>query len=228
MQLEIILDRAGFPMILIEPLSSYIHWLPITKIQIEYFLCSTNETAFDDLWYQNVLGLNGRVSPGKIGQDNYWQAIATGIIPRDMKRFAAWCNQSSSSFDIPTAEEWFTTYEYVRAIGDDKVNIDQILKQSQLTQRAKMLIENIEFSTSKATFELDGTRTMADQMLMRLGVMEYVYLDEQRNTYGGYGQTNSNFFGSFETPRKNFPQTLNNPREGAPMRHYGFRLIKRR
>lgn len=228
MQLEITLDRAGFPMIFIEPLSSYIHWLPITKIQIECFLCSTNETTFDDSWYRNVLGFNDRVSPGKIGQNNYWQAIATGIQPRDLKRFAVWCSQSTSSFDILTADEWFTVYEYTRLVQEDKAHIDQIVKQDQLTQRAKMLIENIEFSTSQATFELDGPRTMAEQMLMRLGVMEYVYLTEQRNTYGGYGQTNSNFFGSFVTPTKGFPQTLNNPSEGAAMRHYGFRLIKRR
>jgi hypothetical protein len=225
MDLEIKLDRVGFPTIFVSSIGMFMHWLPVTKIQIEYFLCSTSESTFNDAWYQDVLGYNPRISPGNINSSNYWESFVTGILPRDARTFARWCGES---YNLPMSKEWFDAYSFLLTIPASEDHIQQVLAAEGLKPRVKTLIRNLETSTQQAEFELDGTRTLADQMLLRLGVMEYVYRDEHRNTYGGYGQTHSSFFPQMEVPRRDAPQHLNNPREGAQMKQYGFRLINSR
>jgi len=225
-KLKIELDRANFPMILIEPLNAYMHWLPVTKIQIEYFLSSTNDSSFNEDWYKNVLGFNDRVSPGSVTQANYWMALLTGILPRDAKRFAQWAGDGG--LDFPSAQEWFATYEWLIGFPDDADHIEQLAADPRLKPRTIQLIRNLEQASKQDSFHLTGGRHLCDQMLMRLGVMEYVYRDDLRNTYGGYGQTNNRFFGSIYEPMVDYPEPIANPRDGAQMKHYGFRLIRRR
>jgi hypothetical protein len=225
-KLKLDFDRANFPMVYVEPLNAYMHWLPVTKIQIEYFLSSTNDTSFNDDWYQNVLGFNDRVSPGAVTQANYWMAFITGILPRDARRFAQWAGEGS--MELPTAQEWFTAYQYFMEIADDPDHIEQLATDSHIKPRTVQLIRNLEQAVKQDSFHLTGGRHLCDQMIMRLGVMEYVYRDDSRNTYGGYGQTNNRFFGSIYEPMVDYPEPIANPRDGAQMKHYGFRLIKRR
>ena len=218
-------DRAGFPMVFVPDISAYIHWLPVTKIQLEYFLTSTSETMYGESWYRNILSFNPRVSPGNVNSGNYWHSLVSGILPADAKRFALWCGEN---YDLPTKDEWFSAYKYFHGETADTRYTQTVLDTPRMKPRTRTLIRNIEYSTGTLSFQLEDGRTVADQMLMRLGVMEFVYLNEQRNTYGGFGQTNSNFFGSLQTPSSGFPERLNNERDGAQMSHYGFRLIRRR
>jgi hypothetical protein len=225
MQLTIELDRAGFPSIFVESIGAFMHWLPVTKIQMEYFMSSTSEALYNDSWYRDVLGYNPRVSPSNINGSNYWEAFITGILPRDARNYARWARES---YNLPTAQEWFDAYQYLLDIPASPEHIEQILDTPRLNARVKTLLQNVEESAQQAEFQLDGRRSLADQMLMRLGVMEFVYRDAQRNTFGGYGQTHSNFFPQMEIPRRDAPQQLANPREGAQMKQYGFRLINTR
>lgn len=225
MELNIKLDRAGFPTVFVESIGAYLHWLPVTKIQLEYYLTYTGEATYNDTWYQNVLSLNPRVSPGNINAANYWAAFATGVLPRDGLNYARWCREG---YALPTADEWFNAYEYLLSVPASEDHIAQVTSAEGLKPRVRLLLRNIEDSARQAEFQLDGARSLADQMLMRLGVMEFVYRDEQRNTYGGYGQTHSGFFPQMEIPRRGVPQALANARDGAQLKQYGFRLINTR
>ena len=53
--ISILHDRTGFPMVWIEPIEAWMHVLPFTKIQLEYFLVDTNKTHFDHKWYKKRL-----------------------------------------------------------------------------------------------------------------------------------------------------------------------------
>jgi hypothetical protein len=225
MELNIRLDPAGFPTIFVKEINAYMQWLPTTKIQIEYFLCKTTETTYDDTWYQGVLSLNPRISPGNISAANYWEAIATGVKPRDAMNYARWCREA---YTLPDAKEWYQAYEALLAVKESPSHVEQILSVDGLNPRAKILIQNIEYATQQKAFELDTPRSLADQMLMRLGVMEFVYNNQSRTTYGGYGQTSNAFYPQMEVPRPDAPQSLSNARDGAQLRQYGFRLINRR
>jgi hypothetical protein len=222
-RLKIVVDAARFPMVYIEPIQKYIHWLPVTKIQLEYFLCSTTDPEYNDTWYQQVLGFNPRISPGTVNANNYWQALLTGVMPHTARNYAKWCGRD---FNLLVAHEWYTAYDYLRTIDENERYIDQILEHEKIRPRTKALIQNIEHSTQQVAMQLDGRRTLADQMLMRLGVMEFVYQNDNKNSYAGYGQTNSNFFPSLDRPTAGYPQQLNDPKLGTAMGHYGFRLAK--
>jgi hypothetical protein len=224
MDIKIKLDSSGFPMIWVQPIRAYMHWLPVTKIQIEHFLSSTNDAMFDEAWYNRLLSMNKRISPGEVRNSNYWEAFLTGILPREAQRFAIWCGRD---YDLPTADEWFAAYKHFKSYNQDSSVIENIALTPGLSERAQTLLANVESAARReAASALGSERTLADQMLMRLGLMEYVYEDEQRNTFGGFGQTHSAFFGSFVSPNSGV-QRLNNPAEGARMRQYGFRLIYR-
>lgn len=220
MNLDIILDPIGFPLIRAGGL--YVHFLPVTKIQIEYFLCSTNETAYDEAWYTEVLGFNPRISPASITPANLIGVFVTGVLPRDARSFAQWCG---TTYDLPTAAQWTTIFTTLNdVIIDARIaqdHIEQILSKDKLNARARTIITNIHHSIS-SKISAGRTRSLSDQMLMRGGVMEYVYLNDQHNTYGGFGETKFSLF----DPSKGHPETLNNSREGARLRHYGFRLVK--
>jgi hypothetical protein len=225
-QLEIVVDKTGFPMVLVEPLGVYMHWLPITKIQIEYFLCSTRSPDYTEEWYSDLrTDYNERVSPGAVTAENYWGSFLTGIMPKEAQQFASWLGPQ---FDMPTQNDWQEAYKFFKRTPAHAEHIEQLTAHAALNRRARTLIKNLDFSLRETHFEPRGGLTLADQMFMRMGVMEYVYLDERRSSYGGFGQTNSVFFGSLVTPDKGFPERLTHPLEGTRMRHYGFRLIQRK
>jgi len=224
MELRIALDSTNFPMMYIESGKFHIHWMPVTKIQFEYFLSSGSVTSFGSAWYEQVLDYNERVTPGLVTANNYWQSFITGITPMEIKAFAGWLGKE---YDIPTHDEWQIAYKYLKAETEDAGHIGRLVDTPGINRRASTLIKNIAASLKDVRFEVRGGRTLADQALMRLGIMEYVYRDDRRNTYGGYGQPNSSFFGSASTPDKGLPERLVDEHNGAKMMHYGVRLIKR-
>ncbi|MBZ0296845.1 MAG: hypothetical protein K8L99_30065 [Anaerolineae bacterium] len=223
MDLRVELDETQFPMIWIESGNFFMQWLPVTKIQIEYFLCSGSVTAFTAGWYDEVLDYNPRITPGLVKGSNYWRAFITGIKPLEIRQFISWMG---SGYDMPTVDEWQKAYKELKQQEADSNVISQLTEVSSINRRAATLIRNIDISLGEISAARDG-RKLADQALMRNGVMEYVYLDDRRNTYGGFGQPVGQFFGNTASPDKGKPERLIDEHEGAKMPHYGFRLIKR-
>lgn len=215
-----ILDRAGFPMVWIDALDAYMHWYPVTKIQAEYFLCATPDSQFNEQWYDDLLYLNPRVTPSAIQDNNYWNAFLTGLLPQEAQRFAQWCDPLCS---IPTIEEWLTAYRSLKAMPELP---DALTTMGELSDRVYTLMERIE-SASRKVGENEGiTRSRADQMLMRLGVMEWVACPDLRTRWGGMGKPAKRFRGGLFTPDHGQPHELLDP-ETDRASYYGLRLIRR-
>lgn len=231
----IFLDSSGFPMIEIPGMNLAMSWLPITKIQFEHFLCDTN--MFNDVWYQDLLNnFTPRVSPTAIRLGDYWNLFLTGILPSEAVRFANWMGRD---YRLPTVQEWnkaLLTFAEYSALPEhiDKVlsAVDDTTKPERtLNERAALICRNLEEITPSDANQLVSTegRRLCDQMLMRLGLVEYVYEDNQMNTFAGWGQPNKRFFGSTMNPiaRNAKPVQLVNRAEGTRMKHFGFRLVRR-
>jgi hypothetical protein len=205
---DVKLDPAGFPMVKIG--SFYINWLPVTKIQIEYFLSSITDTSYDESWYNSILDQNPRISPGDTRGDNYYKLFATGVIPRDVKRYVTWCGRG---FDIPNEEQWRATLNSVNVPASEEV-INQVIEQAK-GERAQLLLRKLS--------QIAGDNsTIADHMFLRKGVMEHVYTN---GGYGLMGQAASGLVGILSNP--SLDKALRNQNEDARLKHIGFRLIKK-
>ncbi|HYU35638.1 MAG TPA: hypothetical protein VEW48_26075 [Thermoanaerobaculia bacterium] len=215
---EIVYDRAGFPLVWVEEIRSHIHWLPVTKIQLEHFLCEVGDSAFDAAWYDRILELNPRVSPREINERNYWKAFATGLRPAEAERFARWCGED---YALPTTSEWFAAY---RALRDRSVSPPDW--NGALQPRVRTLLARVREAWSRAGQNRSLPDTRAGHMLMRLGVLEWVEDAGNGQRWGGVG-----------LPHPDFHGVLTNPDHGMPMRplhpetdrlfYYGFRLVRR-
>lgn len=212
-------DKVGFPIIWIPPLNSYIHWLPFTKIQMEYFLSETTDSTFNEDWYNVLLDSNNRVAPGSIRPDNYWQAFLTGITAVEARRVSSWYNG-----ELMTAQEWQTAYRFLRESSPANFPYMRDILNLSLRPRVALMLRNLD--SIVGLLPRYGQPTVADQCFMRGGVMEYVYEDDRRNTFAGYGQTNRDFFSTLYTPDGGTPERLaETARLGsARIYYYGFRL----
>lgn len=216
MTLDVTVDPAGFPLVWVNAINGYVGWLPVTKIQLEYFLSATNDTTFDESWYYVVTGYNPRISLGQVNGKNLFQTLVTGILPNEGRRYALWCG---AKYDLLNAQEWGAAYDELQALPASPDYVRELTEKGALRERPKRLIETIaQVTSSRAT-------TLADQMLMRGGVIEYVYESVERNSYTGQGVPHSELAGSFRRPKELV--RLNNPNEGARMKEYGLRVIHR-
>ena len=203
---KVILDPAGFPMIKVGNL--YVHWLPVTKIQIEYFLSSITDTSYDESWYNLLLDQNPRISPGDMRTDNYYKLFATGVVVRDVRRYITWCGRG---FDFPSEEEWKTIFNSVNNPPYEEV-FEQVIEKTK-GERAQLLLRNLNSLSI-------GNHTIADRMLLRNGIMEHVYMN---GGYGLMGQAASGLVGILSSP--SLDKALRNQNENARLKHIGFRLI---
>lgn len=220
MELELKLDNTGFPLIWIDAIEAYVQWVPVTKIQLEYYLAATNDARFDQGWYTTILQSNPRIGPTQIRSKNYWNLFTTNILPHEANLYASWCGKG---YLLPTREEWQSIYQEAANTPLPADMHTQISRIPDLKERPRIVVERLlRLLPTIST----GTVTLADGMLLRNGVMEYVYEDFDRTTFMGMGHTNSDFVGMFKPFEA--PQTLTNPTEGQRMHYYGFRLIYRK
>lgn len=214
-------DATGFPMVWVDSIDAYLHWIPVTKIQVEYFLCAAPDPYFDAKWYDEILYLNPRVSPKNIRSHNYWNAFLSGIMPEEVQRFARWCGEG---YSIPSLQEWFSAYEILKRLpAQPPTVIDQM---DRLTDRVRLLLTNLDSASRTALAEADYERTLADQMFLRMGVMEWVECRDHRSRWGGMGETAPRFHGSLFSPDYGQASNPNNPDKDR-LYYYGFRLLWR-
>ncbi len=218
--MEVILDKAGFPMAKVSPEDFWIHVWPVTKIQFESFLCAEPNSDMNAEWYDKVLKNNPRETPARVNSRNYWRLFVAGISPEEIQLFAEW---NGKGFAIPTADEWLAAYRCFQGV-DVIPNLSDILqapehKIDSLVEIIAQKIQEIGAGLSK-----DERLTLADQFLMRRGIMEWVRLIGESSEWGGLGEP---------APQSNWSTTAV-IRQGRPeivrvpnVRHYGFRLIKR-
>lgn len=212
-------DKTGFPMIWVNEIGAYVHWLPVTKVQFEYFLCDTPGAQFDEQWYNVILGLNGRVTPRRATRNDYWQLFLTGVLPSEAGRFAEWCGDD---YRLPTLEEWNRMFRAGKALP----SIDDLFLGEGLNERARTIVTKLDEITKGIYRSNMRQRSLADQMLMRLGVMEWVNYENRGQRWGGMGQTDSNFQSMMRTPDAGTPEMPKEP-EQHRLKYYGFRLLRR-
>ncbi|MDZ4672559.1 MAG: hypothetical protein SH821_16985 [Phototrophicales bacterium] len=202
-------DSTGFPLIYIPTVNAYVHFLPITKIQIEYFMSATTEAMFDESWYTSLLSYSERVSPAQVNKSNFTHLFVTGILPREAQRFASWAGRG---YSLLTSQEWRAIHDYAASappMGDIVAEISQV---GALKPRVRAVLEALKKNTSN---KIDS---LADQMHLTNGILDFVYEDEQQNAFVGHG-----YRSIVISPTD--PQRLANSREGARIKNFGFRLI---
>lgn len=215
------LDRTGFPLIWVDAINGYMHWLPVTKIQFEYFLCAVPDSQFDANWYEEVLKRNPRVTPKSISASNYWQAFITAVLPDEAKRFARWLGDG---YSVPTLSEWYKAYQYLK--GQSPVSIETVTGIEGIRERTRTLISRLDSAPGATMNKLGYERNRAYQMLMRQGVMEWVDCTGQRFEWGGLGESATKLGGGLFTPEQGQPSVPNKPNE-VRLREYGLRLVWR-
>jgi hypothetical protein len=220
-ELKFKLDPTGFPMVQVGAIDAYMHWAPVTKIQFEYFLCAVPDSHFDANWYDEVLFLNPRVTPGEIRADNYWNAFLTGITPSEARRFARWFGPE---YTIPTLEDWFVAYSALKALPPVPSSV--VDNMGDLHERIRTVLVRLDTASRMAMENLGYERTLADQMLLRWGVMEWVECTDRRFEWGGMGRTLRSFYGGLFNPDSGQPSIPTNP-DTERLYPYGFRLVWR-
>lgn len=211
-------DRVGFPMVWIEEIGAFMHWLPVTKIQFERFIAATSDPLFDDTWYRRVLELNPRETVSRIGPENYGNAFLTGILPDEACRFAAWCGRE---YSLPSLEEWQRAYAALTAVPAAAGGIPGLLEGAgDLARLTLAQIESAVVRVSRSGYE----RTQAEQMLMRRGVLEWVEQNGDLMRWRGMGEPAPQFRMLWSVARgPSIPRDANSCRSNA----FGFRLIRR-
>ena len=221
MKLKVKTDRSGFPMIWIDSIEAYLHWLPVSKVQFEYYLCSATDGRLDDKWYERILELNPRVTPAGIRRSNYWQSFLTGIFPEEAQRFVRWCGED---YELTSRSDWFSAYQALSEQPPVEVSWQDELPD--IKPRTLKLLENIEKVSQELARATEAPRSLADQILMRFGVMEWVELQGKRQAWGGMGQLVRDWVGLLVRPDKGIPVIPRDP-EVERVHYFGFRLLRR-
>jgi hypothetical protein len=203
-------------MIRVGETATCLQWLPVTKIQFEHFLSDAHDRHFNAKWYEEVLSLNPRVTPRKITPDNYWNAFLSGVSPAEAQRFAFWCGDG---YRLATSEEWSRAYQILSSMP--VVDLGQAGILEDLPPRERDLVVHMEAAAEEAAHRSGYERTLADQMLMRLGVLEWVSIDDG---WGALGEAFPGFCGNLMSPGTGTPLRPREP-EKVRLPCFGFRLI---
>lgn len=216
--LMIELDAAGFPMIYIPDQGFAIHWMPVTKIQVEYFLSVVNDSKYNEDWYTTLLGYSKRVSPDRVRPTTFNELFVTGILPSEAQRFSQWCGRG---YDLPTEREWSAAADFLDHLPAAQDNINLLMSTNGIRERTARVIKALEGAISGES--RSTSRSVVDQAVMRGGIYEFVYEDDRRDTFGAMGQPSRSLTGRGKMLR------LTDSYRATGMRHaqYGFRLIHR-
>lgn len=210
------LDRTGFPMVWREEVAAYVHWVPVTKVQFEYFICDAPDAHFDSTWYDEILDLNPRVTPGEVSVGNYWRSFLTGLRPSEAQRFASW---SGDGYRLPTDSEWSTLYGRLRAQPAETLSTLERLDTPN--QRARTLLERF---SHVAQASLQGQApSLASQMLFRFGALEWVQVGRPPAAWGLRGEPLPAFCGNLEVLDR--PAEPLGATESTRYAAAGFRLL---
>lgn len=214
MSIPFIIDldaQTAFPMYKLKDFDFSVMWLPVTKIEVEYFLSETDDSRFDSQWYKSCLATNPRRSAHTIGVRDYWRVFMTGITFEEVQVLRQWWR----GFDLPTKAEWIAVLEALDQYPANPDYVQTICQHPGLNQRARILIERLEYLNQS-----QPNRTLANQVLLRDGIEEYVYTNQSSLTCSLQGYPPRQLNGGRQTELRNFHY-------GLAAQGIGFRLIRR-
>jgi hypothetical protein len=207
--------QTRFPLIKIPGLNFALFWLPVTKVQIEYFLSETIDSRFDRAWYHERLRNNPRIVPEQITTQYLVRAFLTHITFYEARAFSQWYGRG---FDLPTAEEWQRALYTLDQIEANNSFIEQLVNLPDIHPRARLLVRFSENALQGFQHVKDvSQRRLSHQLMLRSGILEYVYQDATRNSCGACGRDNRQ--GAF--------QPLRHPDTGDRIPNLGLRPILR-
>ena len=219
---EFYFDQAGFPLLWMDEIKSYVYFLPITKVQFETFICQIPDPRFNINWYGEITKLNKRISPHLLSKDNYWQLFMTGIKPDEVECYQNWCNKDGHEYYVPTPKQWKDLYQIVK--NKEPINLEKlVLKADRRFYTSATKLEEILTSFCKRT---NRTYTLADQLLMSLGVIEWVIIDLVKFRWGGMGEPHPSFFRIINSADQGIAIEPKSPLADR-LHSYGFRLFMR-
>lgn len=159
----------GIPLIKMGQLGLSVQFLPITKIQFEYFLCDQPDPDLNEAVYNEILSENARGSLHNITIENYRQLFLTGIKPKELEKYCLWMGEN---FATPTLQEWLSIYDVLQQATEISV-AKKIVEQKLSTVRSSIILENLD-NINKKIVGSDGPRSICDQIFMRHGIQEWV------------------------------------------------------
>jgi formylglycine-generating enzyme required for sulfatase activity len=223
---DLVLDPAKFPMVWVEGLDAYIHLLPVTKIQYEYYLWDTPNSGLDQGWYDLVTKDNKRISPQAVTKDNYWQLFMTAILPSEAEQFSQWASSQSgdASYSLPTKDQWQTAYRKLKETRESDLPPERklfrtALEMEGLAPRCRTILDKLA--------DLPSPASLAERLLLLGGVMEWVIDGERR--WGLFGYPFQGFASLGHHPDNQKPLSPTKP-EDPQARHkaFGFRLLRKK
>lgn len=215
--------KTRFPLLEVPGQNFALFWLPVTKIQIEYFLSDTLDSQFDRTWYHARLRVNPRIMPEQLNAQNLLQAFLTHISFYEARVFSHWYGKH---FDLPTEEEWHQAQWAFEQIAAHAEYVQQILQLPALHPRARLLIQACENALPGYQRLRDPSeRKLSHQLLLRAGILEYVYQDTLYDRCGACGSSLQ--AGRNSTSGQNTFQPLRNADIGDRMLNLGLRPILR-
>lgn len=181
--------RTHFPLVEIPGQNFALFWLPMTKVQIEYFLSDTIDSRFHRAWYHERLGSNPRITPEQITAQNLLQAFLTHISFYEASVFSQWYGKDLG-FDLPTSEEWHRALRAFDQAAANPAFVEQILALPAIHPRARLLVQACEIALPAYQGLKDASeRRLSHQLMLRSGILEYVYQDTVHNRCGACGSS---------------------------------------
>jgi hypothetical protein len=163
-------SKTKFPILSIPNIPFDVMWLPLTRIQLEFFLSDVNDVRYDAAWYEQVISKdNPRISPSQLNSSNFKGALATNILLKEVARIADWYGYHEKQiYDLPTAKQW----EMIASLSTEQAAISLEDIPDDADPRVRTILKRIN--------EIGKPDNLAHQMLLGWNISEYVYRDDAR------------------------------------------------
>lgn len=216
--------RTRFPLVEVPGQNFALFWLPLTKVQLEYFLSDTIDSQFDRAWYRERLRANPRVTFENLAAQNLAQAFITDITFYEARVFSRWYGQG---YDLPTTEEWHRALHTFEAIEACSAFVEQIMALPGLHPRARLLVQACEEALlAYRRIQNLAERRLSHQLMMSQGLLEYVYHDTAHTHCEACGSSPLVIRSS--APGQRVSLSLRNPNHGDRMAVLGVRPLLHR
>ncbi|MBM3239019.1 formylglycine-generating enzyme family protein [Candidatus Poribacteria bacterium] len=205
--MQFLFDRTGFPLIRVPEVGLDVQLLPVTKVQFERFIAEPN--GFGDTWYEEILGVNPRVSYRQFTADNREGIFITGLLPEEAVSFARWMGDG---FTLLTIEEWRTIYKALEHRPVESGELEKLRSQCSAEQPLVILEQLREQLEPRSWLSLS---------LMYGGLVEWV---RGENSWAGLGVPRYEFYPNLWDPLADVVSPLH-PDERLP--YFGIRLVRK-
>jgi hypothetical protein len=216
-------DRYGFPTIHIEPVGVFVHFLPMTRSQFEFYLADHPSPAMDMQWYDLRLRDHPRIEAAAVDERNYACLFTTGVLPFEAQQVADLFGPNQPEGGAATLldlETWQAIFQY--AAATPAVDLGPVRANTKVSPFARQILDRLVPVVDRIG---RGAPTLADQMFLRHGVHEIVERTPGGSAWSVIGYPAARF-STLAAADPNRPQpTAISPH--LPSASHGFRLVWR-